>query len=115
MYRPTKSRLQVWWTRPIDSEVSVCVFQRLSITDCVAMPDLQYSATHNDQMKNIRDHVLPMRCMPSFPNPYITFTHILLDSEIKNYKLNTNAGADLTKSVGPSAEFVQMPIAFNYR
>jgi general transcription factor 3C polypeptide 5 (transcription factor C subunit 1) len=39
----------------------------------------------------------------------------VLDSEIKNYKLNTTAGADLSKSVGPSAEFVQMPIAFNYR
>jgi general transcription factor 3C polypeptide 5 (transcription factor C subunit 1) len=50
-----------------------------------------------------------------FPNAHITFTHNVLDSEIKNYKLNTNAGADLTKSVGPSAEFVQMPIAFNYR
>jgi hypothetical protein len=34
---------------------------------------------------------------------------------MKKYTLNTAAGADLTKSVGPSAEFLQMPIAFNYR
>ncbi|KAF2826829.1 hypothetical protein CC86DRAFT_349934 [Ophiobolus disseminans] len=62
------------------------------------MPDLQYSATHNDTMVNLRNHVLPMKY-----------------SELKNYKLNTKAGADLTKSVGPSAEFIQMPVAFNYR
>jgi general transcription factor 3C polypeptide 5 (transcription factor C subunit 1) len=41
--------------------------------------------------------------------------HAIIDSEMKNYKLNTAAGADLSKSVGPSAEFMQMPIAFNYR
>jgi general transcription factor 3C polypeptide 5 (transcription factor C subunit 1) len=34
---------------------------------------------------------------------------------MKKYTLNTAAGADLTKGVGPSAEFLQMPIAFNYR
>jgi len=26
------------------------------------MPDLQYSATRNDTMVNIRDHVLPLKC-----------------------------------------------------
>jgi general transcription factor 3C polypeptide 5 (transcription factor C subunit 1) len=36
-------------------------------------------------------------------------------SEVKKFNINTAAGADLTKSVGPSAEFLQMPIAFNYR
>jgi general transcription factor 3C polypeptide 5 (transcription factor C subunit 1) len=39
----------------------------------------------------------------------------LLDNQLKNYDINTAAGADLSKSVGPSAEFIQMPIAFNYR
>ncbi|KAH5240132.1 hypothetical protein HBI72_214630 [Parastagonospora nodorum] len=62
------------------------------------MPDLQYSATHNENMIKLRDHVLPARY-----------------SGIKDYEVNTAAGADLSKSVGPSAEFVQMPIAFNYR
>lgn len=37
------------------------------------------------------------------------------DDKVKNYNINTAAGADLTKTVGPSAEFLQMPIAFNYR
>jgi general transcription factor 3C polypeptide 5 (transcription factor C subunit 1) len=36
-------------------------------------------------------------------------------SEVNKYNINTAAGADFTKSVGPSAEFLQMPIAFNYR
>ncbi|KAH8731981.1 RNA polymerase III transcription factor IIIC subunit-domain-containing protein [Phaeosphaeriaceae sp. PMI808] len=62
------------------------------------MPDLQYASAHNDTMVNLRDHILPMRY-----------------SELKNYKLDTAAGANLSKSVGPSAEFIQMPVAFNYR
>lgn len=37
------------------------------------------------------------------------------DTDLKHYNINTAAGADLTKSVGPSAEFLQMPIAFNYK
>ena len=37
------------------------------------------------------------------------------DAELKKYNINTAAGADLTRSVGPSAEFLQMPIAFNYK
>jgi hypothetical protein len=114
-YRRTRLRSPVWSMRLIVSEVSILISKELSLADCAAMPDLQYSATHNDQMKNIRDHVLPMRCMLHSHTQVSHFTHIVLDSEIKNYKLNTSAGADLTKSVGPSAEFVQMPIAFNYR
>ncbi|KAL5115619.1 tau 95 subunit of transcription factor TFIIIC [Pleosporales sp. CAS-2024a] len=62
------------------------------------MPDLQYSATYNDTMLSLRNHILPARY-----------------SEIANYKLNTAAGSNLSKSVGPSAEFMQMPIAYNYR
>jgi len=78
------------------------------------MPDLQYSATHNDTMVNLRDHILPTKCKHSVRwKTAVTKRH--LDSELKNYKLNTAAGADLGKSVGPSAEFIQMPVAFNYR
>ncbi|CAA9962982.1 Transcription factor tfiiic complex a box associated protein [Pyrenophora teres f. maculata] len=62
------------------------------------MPDMQYNASHNDIMVALRDHALSKRY------------HLL-----KSYNVNTAAGADLTKSVGPSPEFLQMPIAFNYR
>jgi general transcription factor 3C polypeptide 5 (transcription factor C subunit 1) len=79
------------------------------------MPDLQYSATHNDAMVNLRDHLLPMRCESSPTDRTLRTTYAIADSELKNYKLNTSSGADLSKSVGPSAEFVQMPVAFNYR
>ncbi|KAF3009546.1 tau 95 subunit of transcription factor TFIIIC [Curvularia kusanoi] len=63
-----------------------------------AMPDLQYAASQNDVMVGLRDYVLPARY-----------------ADLKQYNINTAAGADLTKSVGPSAEFMQMPIAFNYK
>ncbi|KAF9691102.1 hypothetical protein EKO04_010700 [Ascochyta lentis] len=63
-----------------------------------AMPDLQYAASHNEVMIGLREHVLPARY-----------------ADLKKYNINTAAGADLTKSVGPSAEFLQMPIAFNYK
>ncbi|KAJ4373712.1 tau 95 subunit of transcription factor TFIIIC [Didymella sp. IMI 355093] len=62
------------------------------------MPDLQYAASQNDVMVGLKDHVLPARY-----------------ADLKKYNINTAAGADLTKSVGPSAEFLQMPIAFNYK
>ncbi|KAJ4346770.1 tau 95 subunit of transcription factor TFIIIC [Didymosphaeria variabile] len=62
------------------------------------LPDLQYAASTNSTMLKIRDHVLPL----SF-------------SKLKNFNLNTAAGPDLTKDVGPSAEFLQLPIAYNYR
>ncbi|KAH7413776.1 RNA polymerase III transcription factor IIIC subunit-domain-containing protein [Phaeosphaeria sp. MPI-PUGE-AT-0046c] len=62
------------------------------------MPDLQYAAQHDDIMTGLRDHILPARY-----------------DEIKNYKIDTTPGANMTKSIGPSAEFMQMPIAFNYR
>jgi hypothetical protein len=29
------------------------------------MPDLQYSATHNDTMVKLRDHILPVKCKQS--------------------------------------------------
>ncbi|KAJ4348931.1 tau 95 subunit of transcription factor TFIIIC [Ascochyta clinopodiicola] len=63
-----------------------------------AMPDLQYAASHDNVMVGLREHVLPARY-----------------ADLKKYNMNTAAGADLTKSVGPSAEFLQMPIAFNYK
>ncbi|EMD67312.1 hypothetical protein COCSADRAFT_136157 [Bipolaris sorokiniana ND90Pr] len=62
------------------------------------MPDLQYAASHSDTMVGLRDHILSRRY-----------------DKVKNYNINTAAGADFTKTVGPSAEFLQMPIAFNYR
>lgn len=46
---------------------------------------------------------------------YCTLTKREEDADLKKYDINTTAGADLTKSVGPSAEFLQMPIAFNYK
>jgi general transcription factor 3C polypeptide 5 (transcription factor C subunit 1) len=45
----------------------------------------------------------------------MSLAYILPDSSLKDYKINTTPGADLSKSVGPSAEFIQMPVAFNYR
>ncbi|KAJ4993550.1 RNA polymerase iii transcription factor [Stagonosporopsis vannaccii] len=63
-----------------------------------AMPDLQYAASQNDVMVGLRTYVLPARY-----------------GDLKRYNVNTAAGADFTKSVGPSAEFLQMPIAFNYK
>jgi general transcription factor 3C polypeptide 5 (transcription factor C subunit 1) len=78
------------------------------------MPDLQYTAAHDQTMIDLRDNIMPMR------RRFLVFSILnladaILDSQLKNFKLNMAAGADLTKSVGPSAEFLQMPIAFNYR
>jgi general transcription factor 3C polypeptide 5 (transcription factor C subunit 1) len=71
------------------------------------MPDLQYSATHNDTMVRLRDHILPVKCKQSRLGTLCPTLTII--------QLNTAAGADLTRSVGPSAEFMQMPVNFNYR
>lgn len=78
------------------------------------MPDLQYAASHNDTMVGLRDHVLPKHCRID-ANKTLDLADIRADARLKDYKINTSAGANLTKSVGPSAEFLQMPIAFNYR
>jgi len=53
-----------WSTRHIASGVSTPSAIYRPFSDRVAMPDLQYSATHNDSMINLRDHVLPARCTP---------------------------------------------------
>jgi general transcription factor 3C polypeptide 5 (transcription factor C subunit 1) len=34
----------------------------LSVTDFLDMPDLQYTAVHNDTMVGLRDHILTKRC-----------------------------------------------------
>lgn len=34
---------------------------------------------------------------------------------MKDLNLNTAAGPDLSRDVGPSAEFIQLPVAYNYR
>jgi hypothetical protein len=65
MCRLTMSLSLVWSMRLIDFEVSAAAHWILPTTDRPAMPDLQYSATHNDAMNNLKDHVLPMRCMYS--------------------------------------------------
>jgi general transcription factor 3C polypeptide 5 (transcription factor C subunit 1) len=78
------------------------------------MPDLQYAASQNDAMVGLRDHVLPARCKRHFKHISDNNLHSP-DADLKQYNINTAAGADLTKSVGPSAEFLQMPIAFNYK
>lgn len=82
--------------------------------DFTAMPDLQYAASQNDVMVGLRDHVLPARCKQNILPFWIKADHGA-DDDLKRYNINTAAGADLTKSVGPSAEFLQMPIAFNYK
>lgn len=79
------------------------------------MPDLQYAASHSDTMVGLRDHILSRRCMISPSSPGTSLTFCFPDDKVKNYNINTAAGADFTKTVGPSAEFLQMPIAFNYR
>ncbi|CBY01704.1 hypothetical protein IAQ61_010061 [Plenodomus lingam] len=63
-----------------------------------SMPDIQYTASRNDTMIELRDHVLSKKY-----------------EQLKNYAPNTKAGADLGKSIGPSAEYIQMPVAYNYR
>ncbi|KAL6706244.1 tau 95 subunit of transcription factor TFIIIC [Coniothyrium glycines] len=63
-----------------------------------SMPDLQSAGAYNHAMVGLRHHVLPARY-----------------SRLKSYHVNTAAGRDLSASVGPSAEFLQMPVAFNYR
>ncbi|KAJ4293430.1 tau 95 subunit of transcription factor TFIIIC [Kalmusia sp. IMI 367209] len=68
------------------------------LTDMPDLPDIQYAASTNSTMLKIRDNVLPL-----------SFT------KLKALDLNTAAGADLTNDVGPSAEFLQMPVAYNYR
>jgi general transcription factor 3C polypeptide 5 (transcription factor C subunit 1) len=77
------------------------------------MPDLQFAASHSDMMIGLRDHILTKRC--KYVRYAQNISNKVQDSELKNYNLSTTPGADFTKSVGPSPEFLQMPIAFNYR
>ncbi|RAR03714.1 transcription factor tfiiic complex a box associated subunit [Stemphylium lycopersici] len=74
----------------------------------------RFRTSHNDTMVGLRDHVLPKHCRID-ANKTLDLADIRADARLKDYKINTSAGANLTKSVGPSAEFLQMPIAFNYR
>ena len=66
-------------------------------------------------MIGLMQHVLPQRRKTSSRQGERSIAHTALDSLLKQYTPNTDAGADLARSVGPSAEFLQMPIAFNYR
>ena len=102
-------------TRRIVFEVSTILpYEFCTAADFTAMPDLQYAASQNDVMIGLRDHVLPARCKRSSKSMQFR-TDYGSDADLKKYSINTAAGADLTKSVGPSAEFLQMPIAFNYK
>lgn len=50
------------------------------------------------------------------PSHYTSFlSNKFTDNQLKEYTPNTAPGANLAKSIGPSAEFLQMPLAFNYR
>ncbi|PVH97354.1 hypothetical protein DM02DRAFT_533357 [Periconia macrospinosa] len=62
------------------------------------LPDIQYAASTNKVMTSVRDTILPFNY-----------------NKLMGLNLNTAAGADLTQDVGPSAEFIQMPIAYNYK
>jgi general transcription factor 3C polypeptide 5 (transcription factor C subunit 1) len=44
--------------------------------------------------------------------PLLTHTP---DGKLKNYNLDTTTGADKTRDVGASSEFIQMPIAYDYK
>jgi hypothetical protein len=65
MHLPTRHQSPDWSTRHIASGVSAPTAICGPFSDRVAMPDLQYSATHNENMIKLRDHVLPARCKPN--------------------------------------------------
>ncbi|KAF1954110.1 hypothetical protein CC80DRAFT_493958 [Byssothecium circinans] len=62
------------------------------------LPDMQYAASNNDIMTNIRDNILPFNY-----------------NKLMNYDFVKEPGANFSKDVGPSAEFLQMPVAYNYK
>ncbi|KAF2731897.1 hypothetical protein EJ04DRAFT_497877 [Polyplosphaeria fusca] len=62
------------------------------------LPDLQYAASRDDMMQNIMKNLVPLRY-----------------SQIRDFSLNVDAGADHTKPIPPSAEFLRMPVQYNYR
>ncbi|KAF2865779.1 RNA polymerase III transcription factor IIIC subunit-domain-containing protein [Massariosphaeria phaeospora] len=62
------------------------------------LPDIQWTASRDPVMGNIRDNMFPLRY-----------------SQVKNYNLNTAPGANPALPIGPSAEWLQTPVAFNYR
>lgn len=86
------------------------------MTDFLALPDLQYAASKDPVMRGIKDHLLSGRC--EFKHAISTrtvFTDTSVDEKVKQWEINTAAGADLTRGIGPSAEWLQMAPAFNYR
>jgi general transcription factor 3C polypeptide 5 (transcription factor C subunit 1) len=62
------------------------------------LPDLQYAATTNKTMTDVRDKILPFNY-----------------GKLMSYDFKNAAGVNLTRGVGPSAWFIQMPIAYSYR
>jgi general transcription factor 3C polypeptide 5 (transcription factor C subunit 1) len=62
------------------------------------LPDMQYAASRDPTMQEIKNNLMPLNY-----------------SHLKNYHFNTAAGADLTRNVGISAEFLQMPVQYGYK
>ncbi|KAF2269495.1 transcription factor tfiiic complex a box associated subunit sfc1 [Lojkania enalia] len=62
------------------------------------LPDIQCIASGDKTLREVRDNLLPLRY-----------------DQISKFKINTAAGAIPDKHIGPSAEFIQVPVAFNYR
>ncbi|KAF2646611.1 hypothetical protein P280DRAFT_544943 [Massarina eburnea CBS 473.64] len=62
------------------------------------LPDLQYAASTSASMTSIRDNIVPFNY-----------------GKLMQYDFGKAAGADLATDVGPSAEFIQMPVAYNYK
>lgn len=86
------------------------------LADCLDLPDLQYAATTNNLMLKLRESVLPLNCT-HYPRPphRCTVANQGTVSKLRKFDLNTTAGPDLTQTVGPSAEFIQLRVAYNYR
>lgn len=67
-------------------------------------------------MLKIRDNVLPLSCKSRPPlSARGWYAEPTTVTKLIKFNLNTAAGPDLTKDVGPSAEFLQVPVAYNYR
>ncbi|KAF2111317.1 RNA polymerase III transcription factor IIIC subunit-domain-containing protein [Lophiotrema nucula] len=61
------------------------------------LPDLQWAASQDESMRNVRDSLLGLK----FKN-------------MKDFSFDSNPGPQLSRPIGPPAEFLQMPVAYNY-
>lgn len=44
----------------------LCSLDQVTAANLTAMPDLQYAASQNDVMVDLRNHVLPARCKQNY-------------------------------------------------